>query len=123
LLQKPPVHLTAQKAPKIILSRLEQMLQFLEKDPQDSFTRYAVALEYRSANQSSEALQQFRELLARDPNYLPTYYQLGQLLASQRDFDGAERAYREGIALARKTGDLHTASELDAAIDELVDLR
>ncbi len=105
------------------MSRLETMLGFLEQDPNDSFTRYAVALEYISARNYQTAVEYLAELRRRDPAYTATYYQLGAALAALEQWDAAEEAYRAGIVVARASGDLHTASELDAALDELDTLR
>ncbi|MCE7934852.1 MAG: hypothetical protein DYG96_09695 [Chlorobi bacterium CHB2] len=103
--------------------RLSQMLQFLEQDPNDSFARYAVALEYASRKQSGEAIAMLVELRQRDPGYVALYYQLGGLYASAERMEEAEEAYRTGIAVAIRSNDRHTAAELEAALDELDALR
>jgi tetratricopeptide (TPR) repeat protein len=104
-------------------TRLDEMLRFLEQDPNDSFARYAVALELRSQKRIDEAIEQLEELRRRDASYGATYYQLGELLAQRGDVDRAEEAYRAGMEVARAAGDLHTRSELEAALDELDALR
>lgn len=103
--------------------RLSQMLQFLEQDPNDSFARYAVALEYASRKQSGDAIAMLVELRQRDPEYVALYYQLGGLYASAERMEEAEEAYRTGIAVAIRNNDRHTAAELEAALDELDALR
>ncbi len=105
------------------MSRLETMLGFLEQDPDDSFTRYAVALEYVSAKEYERALTYFNELRRRDPEYVATYYQLGQAYVTLERWDDAEEAFRSGVAAARRAGDLHAVSELEGALDELETLR
>ena len=105
------------------MSRLEQMLSFLEQDPNDSFSRYAVALELNSLRRRDEAIEMLRELRRRDPEYVATYYQLGQIHSTLEQFDEAEEEYREGMVIARKIRDTHTLGELEAALDELESLR
>ncbi|HVZ39547.1 MAG TPA: tetratricopeptide repeat protein [Candidatus Kapabacteria bacterium] len=105
------------------MSRLETMLGFLEHDPNDSFARYAVALEYMSLKDFDRAAEYLKELRARDPEYVATYYQLGQAFTALEQWDAAEEAYRAGIAASRSAGDLHAAGELEAALDELDTLR
>ena len=105
------------------MDRLQQMLSFLEQDPNDSFSRYAVALEYNSRKDYRAAIEQLQELRRRDPSYLATYYQLGQIHTSLNEWDEAEEAYGAGIKLAREQRDLHTMSELQMALDELETLR
>jgi len=101
------------------MTRLEQMLAFLEQDPNDSFARYAVALEYISARDYKTALSYLDELRARDPHYLATYFQLGRLYEALDRADDAMAAYRTGITVGRSLGDMHTVSELQAALDDL----
>lgn len=105
------------------MSRLDQMLAFLEQDPDDSFSRYAVALEYASKRNYSTAIEQLNELRRRDPDYVALYYQLGELQSKLEEWDLAEQAYNEGIAVARRIGDTHTLSELQMALDELDTMR
>lgn len=105
------------------MSRLQTMLGFLEQDPNDSFSRYAVALEYMSVKDYRTATRYLVELRERDPAYVAAYYQLGQAYAALEEWDNAEEAYRAGITAGRAAGDLHAVSELDAALDELDTLR
>ena len=101
------------------MSRLEQLQKFLALDPNDSFTRYAIGLEYASQKMPERAIETFEALRAHDPAYVPTYYQLA---AAYRDLKQPEKAtaiYREGIARARAEKDQHAASELAAALEEL----
>lgn len=105
------------------MSRLDEMMKFLEQDPTDSFARYAVALELRSQGRTADAIAQLEELRRRDPSYGATYYQLGELLAGAGEIDRAEETFRTGMEFARAAGDLHTRSELEAALNELDALR
>jgi tetratricopeptide (TPR) repeat protein len=105
------------------MSRLEQMLAFLEQDPNDSFARYAVALEYASARDYPHAVEELGELRRRDPEYVAAYFQLGQILTTLEEWDKAEEALRSGIAVARRSGDLHAVSEMQAALDDLETMR
>ncbi len=99
------------------------MLQFLEQDPDDSFSRYAVALEFSSRGERERAIEYLTELRRRDPAYLATYYQLGGAYAALERYDEAEEAYRAGIDVGRRAGDLHTVGELGQALDELETMR
>jgi len=98
-------------------SRLEQLEEFLNQDPDDVFTHYLIALEYAAANRSEEAVAKFRELLARDPSYIPAHHQLGLLLARLNRTEEARRAFEHGIAAA--AGDPHARSEMQESLDEL----
>lgn len=100
-------------------SRLEQLLAMLQEDPNDSFLRYAVGLEHIGKGRHSEALAALEELRKRDPDYLATYYQLGSVYEELGRDDEAVEAYKAGLVIGRKQNDLHTISELQAALDEL----
>lgn len=101
------------------MSRLEKLHELLVQDPADSFTRYAIGLEHMSAKNFDAAAAAFEELLRLDPDYLATYYQLGAVYSELARMDDARAIYNTGIAVARKAGDAHTASELQAALDEI----
>ena len=103
------------------MSRLEKLQQFLADDPNDSFTRYAIGLEYAKDANYPEAIRTLEELRARDPAYVPTYYMLGEYYREINDTTKAKASFEEGILKARAANNLHAASELQAALDELED--
>lgn len=102
------------------LTRIEQLLKFLEEDPNDVFSLYVLALEYKKSN-PAEALKLFRQLLTNHPDYLPTYYQAGMMMEDSGNTDEALELYQKGIALARKLNDAATLKELQAAYNLLLD--
>jgi tetratricopeptide (TPR) repeat protein len=102
-------------------TRLEKLQQFLAQDPNDSFTHYAIGLEYASMKDYAKAVEQLESLRERDPNYIPTYYQLADNYRQLEQKEDAMRIYKEGITRARSANDLHAMSELQAAMDELED--
>ena len=103
------------------MSRLEKLQQFLELDPNDSFTKYAIALEYASMKDYPKAIESFESLRTEDPTYVATYYMLADTYRAAGKPDEAIDVYRSGIAAAKAAKDLHTVSELQAAWDELED--
>lgn len=103
------------------MSRLEKLQQFLTLDPDDSFTRYAIGLEYAAIKDYPTAITAFEELCAKDPDYVATYYQLADAYRITGDKGKATETYHTGITIARKVNDLHAASELQAALDDMED--
>lgn len=93
-------------------SRKEQLEELLELDPGDSFVRYGLAMEYVSAGDDATAVQWMRELLRRDPGYVPAYLQAGQALIRQGEEDEARDVLRTGIAVAQRAGNEHAAGEM-----------
>lgn len=101
------------------MSRIDLLKQFLEEDPKDSFSRYALAMEYAKLGKRDEAVAEYRTVRDNDPDYVATYYQLGKVLESQGNLDEARETYRSGIAVATRIGDSHTRDELTSALAEL----
>ena len=99
--------------------RLSVLFQFLEKDPEDSFTIYAIALEYVSQKKFNEAEKRFKQLLEFDPGYVAGYMQFAQLKEILNDISGAKELYRRGIKIAKETGDKKSAAEMEGFLDEL----
>jgi tetratricopeptide (TPR) repeat protein len=102
------------------MNRIEILKGFLNDNPNDSFSRYALALEYAKLGQHEEALREFEAVKTNDPAYVATYYQLGQLYQKLGNKHDAEKTFRTGITVATKAGDDHTRSELEAALEGLL---
>ena len=102
------------------MNRIEVLRGFLNDNPNDSFSRYALALEYVKLGQNDEALHEFESVVKNDPGYVATYYQLGQLYQKLGKKHEAEKTLRTGITVAAKAGDEHTRSELEAALEALL---
>ncbi|MFO0926398.1 MAG: tetratricopeptide repeat protein [Gemmataceae bacterium] len=100
-------------------SRKEQIEELLAADPDDSFLRYGLAMEYVSGGDHEEAVRIFRELIDRDPNYVPAYLMAGQSLARLGREDEAGEILRTGITVATRTGDAHAASEMSGLLATL----
>jgi len=102
------------------MNRIEILQGFLTQDPNDSFSRYALALEYVKGGQLSDARREFETVRDKDPGYVATYFQLGQLYRSMGLAHEAEKTFRTGITVAAKAGDAHTQSELEGVLESLL---
>jgi thioredoxin-like negative regulator of GroEL len=100
-------------------ARLEAMEGFLAEDPDDAFTRYALALEHASAGNTERALTLLRETISRDAAYVPAHHQLGALLARMGRKEEAALTYEHGIAVARAAKNLHAASEMQQELESM----
>lgn len=96
--------------------RLEQIRALLRADPQDPFLQYALAMEYASAGDDAVAIAAFRELVATQPDYVPTYLMLAQTLHRLGSEPEAADVLRSGIIIAKKAGEEHALSELQAML-------
>ncbi len=100
-------------------SRLDALKSMVAQRPNDSFLRYGLAMEHRNAGDLPAALEEFRALLAADSGYSAAYYHTGQTLEQLGRLDEAREAYRQGIEVTARKGDLKTRNELQAALDLL----
>lgn len=101
------------------MDKIQALLSFLEQDPDDHFTRFALALEHVKLGDDEQAKRWFLDILSRDEHYIGVYYHLGILHSRGGDTEKALDTFTRGIALARSLGDHHAASELEAAKFEL----
>lgn len=100
-------------------NRLQILQSMLAQNPQDSFARYGLAMEYAKAGDLERALAEYTALIALNPSYCAAYYHGGQALEKLGRLEQARDMYEKGIAAASAGGDEHTRSELQAALDML----
>jgi tetratricopeptide (TPR) repeat protein len=100
-------------------NRLEVLKNMAAQNPNDSFARYGLAMEYANSGDLEGALEEYRVLLGVNPNYSAAYYHGGQTLEKLGRREDAKTLYRQGIEATTRIGDLHTRSELQAALDLL----
>lgn len=101
------------------MNRKEQLLKFLESSPDDAFLNYALAQEYISEGNDTDAEKLFNRLIEIHPTYSATYYHLGKLLERRLQTEEAKGVYRTGIETAKQNGEQHAVAELQSALLEL----
>ena len=101
--------------------RIKALADAVAKDPNDSFSRYALALEYAAEGDSAKAVGELKELVARDSAYVAAYRQLGQLQLKLNKTAEAKKFYRKGIELAKDANDLHTQQEMEEELEDIED--
>lgn len=95
--------------------RITQLFRLMEQQGADAFTSYALAMEFRKAGETNEAIHWLQKTLELDPEYLAVFYQLAALFASIEDTKNALITYEKGILLAESKKDLKTLAELKNA--------
>jgi len=100
---------------KIMKNRIEQLQEYLRDDINDSFLKYALALEYVRIKENDTAKDCFLKLIKEDKNYVASYYQLGKLYESLYEVEKAMGIYKNGIEIAKKMEDAKTLIELQEA--------
>ena len=66
-----------------------------------------------------EAMEEFHSLIGSNPEYAAGYYHAGRTLERIGKTEEARAMYQKGIEVTTRTGDAHTRSELQAALDLL----
>lgn len=102
-----------------IKTRREKLEEFLATHPGDAFAQYGLALECANHGDNDAAIANFEALLAKHPDYVTGYFQLGQLFARIARPIDARRVLHAGIAAASRTGDQHAGEEMRAALAEI----
>lgn len=100
-------------------SRLELIQQMLAQKPNDTFLLYGLANEYKNANHLAKAIEIYGQLLEGNPDYVAAYYHCGQAHEKAGNEEAAAAIYEKGMEVARRLGDAHALSELQAARDIL----
>jgi tetratricopeptide (TPR) repeat protein len=103
-------------------SRIEQLQEFLKEDSNDSFLKYALALEYVRVEENETARDCFLKLIENDENYVASYYQLGKLYESLNDLEKAIEIYKKGIKIAKNSKNKKTLLELQKAYNMLMEI-
>src|ERR1017187_4760525 len=101
------------------MDRIAALSEILAADPEDVFARYGLAMEYSKAGQIEKALQEYKTLIGKNPDYTPAYFMAAQSLAAASRVDEAKRWLGAALPPARRTGNTHAQSEMTAMLEEL----
>jgi Tfp pilus assembly protein PilF len=99
--------------------RINILAQRIRKDPDDTFSMFALALELIKKQDKDKARTLFHTILKKDPLYVGVYYHLGALYEERGETEQALNVYNEGIKTATEKGDHHAKKELLAAKNSL----
>ncbi len=101
------------------MDRIAALNDILTHNPDDSFARYGLAMEYSKQGDLDRSLAEFSILLKASPDYTPGYFMAAQTLARADRMAEARIMLNDGINSARRTGNLHAQSEMEAMLAEL----
>ena len=101
------------------MDRIATFRSFIAKSPSDPFPRYGLAMELKGRGELAEAWSAFEDLIAKFPDYVPTYLMAGGTLVALGRKDEAADIYRKGIEVATRRGDQHARGELETALSEI----
>jgi len=101
------------------MDRVAMLSKILTQNPDDAFARYGLAMEHSKAGDADRAMEEFGKLLATHPDYTAGYFMAAQTLAKAGRNAEAMQQLTAGISSARRTGNQHALSEMQAMLDEL----
>ena len=101
------------------MDKIATLSEILTQDPTNAFARYGLAMEHASQGNVDQSLHEFQQLLTDHPDYTAGYFMAAQTLAKAGRTDEAKSRLTDGIASARRTGNQHALSEMQAMLDEL----
>src|SRR5438067_11121507 len=101
------------------MDRIAALNEILTENPKDAFARYGLAMEYSKQGDFDRALAEFAILLENHPDYTAGYFMAAQTLVRAQRSEEAKTMLEHGIASARRTGNLHAQSEMEAMLAEL----
>ena len=101
------------------MDKLKQLASNIKKNPSDSFSKFALALEFLKQNQIDRARRLFENIQTEDSGYIGVYYHLAKLYVSINENKKALITYKKGIEVAVLQQNDHAKSELEAALFEM----
>lgn len=99
--------------------KIKKLALNIKKNPKDSFSKFALALELLKREQVTKAILLFESILEQEPDYLGVYYHLGKLYQQTGNVQKAGELFTKGIKLAEEKNNSRTKSELSEAFETL----
>lgn len=100
-------------------SKIKQLARQIKHNPGDSFSKFALALEFRKEGEFKNARILFEDILSSDPDYVGVYYHLGKLYEALDRLNDAKELYQKGIKIAAEQKEARTEKELKEALQQL----
>ena len=99
--------------------RVRSLERMLEKRPEDSRVRFALAVEYLNGSRTEDGVRELRAYLEASDDEGNAWGRLAAALLDLGRPDEAREAYRKGIAAAERFGHPTMAEEFAAELDGL----
>jgi len=101
--------------------RISKLKTMQSNRPDDPFLPYAIGIEYKNMSKFPEAIEHFKDVHDRFPDYIPNFFHYAGSLEALEDFPAAIAIYDEGIEKASAQDDQHALSELKGARELILD--
>lgn len=94
------------------MPRLDKIRQHLAAEPNDVLLNYTLAMELAKLGMIPEGREAFARVRQLDANYVPAWFQEGQMLAGAGQTEVAREILQQGITVARRVRDDHALGEM-----------
>ena len=101
------------------MSRREKLEQMLERQPDDPFLHYGLAMELIKGGEIEAALERFDRTLSIDAGYVAAYFHKANTLVGEGRIEDARGTLHMGIEAARQKQDTHAEGEMQGLLDSL----
>lgn len=101
------------------MNRRQKLEALLAESPDDSFLRYALAMQCASEGDDAAAVTGMESLIESDPHYVPVYFQLAQIVVKLGENERARQVLTRGIEMARRAGDDHAEGEMRGFLEQI----
>lgn len=91
---------------------IENFEKLLAAGKDNALLRFSLGNAYLSSNQAAQAVLHLQKAVDHDPTYSAAWKLLGRALNESGDEMAALEAYRQGISIAEKKGDIQAAKEM-----------
>lgn len=99
--------------------KAKRLAAYIAKNPADSFSKFALALEFLKTDDVGKARVLFEDIRNKDPEYVGVYYHLGKVYELLGQLKDAKNTYERGLQVATDQNELRTKAELNEALSEL----
>ena len=101
------------------MDKIATLTEILKNNPADAFARYGLAMAYAADGNTDRALTEYATIVESSPDYVPAYQMSAQTLLKLNRTEEAKTRLEAGLAAAKRTGNTHAQSELQAMLDDL----
>ena len=99
-----------------IEDRVAKLRGLLDRDPDDPTSWFTLGRALFELSRWREAIDAFQHALARNPRYTAAHRDLGRALLEAGEVAEAARVLKSALPLARESGDLQTAREMETFV-------
>ena len=99
--------------------RITEFKEVAELMPDDPVVRFGLAAAYLEAGQAENAIQEYEETIRLKADYSAAHRGLGRALERAGRPEEARAAYRKGLEVAARAGDLQTKKEIEVFLRRL----